>query len=242
MRSTEIHSDNPSFIPFELEALRGAKNYRDAILEAFTPFLGSKVLEVGGGMGHFSEKLKLVEGVDELTIVEPYKQCRNIIESMHLGVEIVDGTVADVEKKEAFASIININVLEHIEHDADELRRYYELLNPGGYLCLYVPARMELYSRIDQDFGHYRRYSRRDLTLILEDIGFEMVSINYVNIIGYFLWWINFKLFHRRTISSHQVKFHDRWIFPLTRLLEKLFGFPLFGQSVSAVARKPLLV
>ena len=58
-------------------------------------------------------------------------------------------------------AILSINVLEHIESDADELATYFRLLKPArGALCLFVPARPDIYAPIDKDFGHFRRYTR----------------------------------------------------------------------------------
>lgn len=234
--------ENPSTeqeIPFELEAMGFANNYRRALLDEFRPYLGEKVLEVGGGMGHFSELLSsdLAEG--KLSIVEPDASCRVVLLQKKIKAEIVSGTVADLPSDDQFDSIVSINVLEHIEHDFTEIKAYLTRLNPSGNFCLFVPARKELFSPIDTVFGHYRRYGRIRLKSLLVEAGFDIVSIRYSNFIGYFLWWLSFKVCRRKTMSSAQVKLHDRFIFPITRWMETHIGSPLVGQSILVIARRP---
>ena len=47
-------------------------------------------------------------------------------------------------------------------------------------------ARPEIYSEIDKDFGHFRRYTRHELRQKLERAGFQVLRLRYYNIAGYF--------------------------------------------------------
>ena len=126
----------------------------------------------------------------------------------------------------------------HIEDDAAELRVWHRLLAPrGGCLCLFVPARPEIYAPIDRDFGHFRRYRRKDVGILLRAAGFQVERLQYFNLIGYFLWWLNFRVRRARHFNPAMVRAFDRWIFPVTHGLESRLGSPPIGQSVLAIAR-----
>jgi hypothetical protein len=100
-----------------------------------------------------------------------------------------------------------------------------------------VPARQELYAPIDHDFGHHRRYDRPGLTGKLQQAGFEIVRLNYYNWLGYFIWWLNFKLLKHRRFDRSKIIVFDRFLFPVVHLLESKLVRPPFGQSLLAVAR-----
>jgi SAM-dependent methyltransferase len=59
--------------------------------------------------------------------------------------------------------ICALDVVEHLEHDAEALRWIAALLRPGGLLILTVPAYQWLFSDHDRALGHYRRYTRARL-------------------------------------------------------------------------------
>jgi hypothetical protein len=133
---------------------------------------------------------------------------------------------------------VSVNVLEHIENDQHELQRYRELLGKaGGTLCLFVPARPELYSPLDRDFGHFRRYTRLELHRKLEAAGFQITELRYFNGLGYFAWWLSFCFLRRRSFNVFAVQFYDRVLFPAVFWLERHLAAPPFGQSLMAIAR-----
>lgn len=63
--------------------------------------------------------------------------------------------------------LIAIDVLEHIEDDVGAVKRFSELVRPGGLVCVTVPAMPFLYGYHDEMLGHYRRYDKRGLTALL---------------------------------------------------------------------------
>src|SRR5215475_8790189 len=167
---------------FEFAALAEAKNYRAALLQDFRDFLHGNVLEVGCGIGQMSEELLRQPAVKDLVSIEPDAAFCEQFRGRLPGNRLVQGTVADLTIDQPWNSIVSINVLEHIEHDAEELGSYYRLLKPaGGALCLFVPARPEIYAPIDRDFGHFRRYTRGELTAKLVNAGFRIHRLRYYN-------------------------------------------------------------
>ena len=76
--------------------------------------------------------------------------------------------------KSTFDVIYTCNVLEHIESDQYALSEFFEHLNKGGRLLIYVPAFPFLYSDMDKQIGHYRRYTKADLVKKVESAGFQI--------------------------------------------------------------------
>ena len=234
-------SEQPNLIAetedFEFAALAEAKNYRRALFNEFDPFLKGEVIEVGAGIGQMTEHLARLPGVTRALAVEPDHRFCAKHRAQFPNHEILQGTAADLPPGTACDAILSINVLEHIGDDCGELKCYKTLLQPrGGTLCLFVPARPEIYAPIDKDFGHFRRYTRDELKTKLRQADLKIVSLHYFNSVGYFAWWLNFRLLKKRSFEPGKVRFYDRGIFPLVYAVESGLFRPPFGQSLIAIA------
>lgn len=223
---------------FEFAALAEAKNYRRAIVSEFSPFLKGRVLEVGAGIGQTSEAILSLPDVNELVGLEPDTRFQQGFRDRLPNVRLLGGTTVDLAKGEAFDAAVMVNVLEHIEDDLEELIRLNGILSPKkGYLCLLIPARQEIYSKLDTHFGHFRRYSRSDLRDKLETSGFQIKRLSYFNFIGYFAWALRFRLMGSMTFDIDQVRLFDQRIFPPAHWLESNICRPPIGQSIIAIAQ-----
>ncbi|MGA7109974.1 MAG: class I SAM-dependent methyltransferase [Terracidiphilus sp.] len=222
---------------FEFEALREAENYRAALIKDFDPYLRGNVLEVGAGVGQFTRELQRRSNIQRLVSIELDPTFCSAFRTTLPSRELVEGTVNDLRSATDWNAIFSVNVLEHIETDCEELETYCRLLRPAqGALCLFVPARPEIYAPIDKDFGHFRRYTRRELKTKLESAGFTLVRFRYFNFVGYFLWWLTFCLLRKRTFDVSLVRLFDRVIFPAVHRFESNICAPPFGQSLFVVA------
>jgi SAM-dependent methyltransferase len=135
-----------------------------------------------------------------------------------------------------FDSIVCLNVLEHIRDDTAALRRFHDLLAPGGRLLLLVPAHQVLYGRADQELGHERRYSKRLLQRVLEQSGFAVEVARHVNPVGAAGWLVSGRLLRRTDIPSGALRAYDRAV-PLLHALDRV-ELP-FGLSLWVVGRRP---
>jgi SAM-dependent methyltransferase len=223
---------------FEFAALAQAGNYRSALFTQFRAALHGDVLEVGAGIGQMTEHLRRLPEVRRAIAIEPDARFCAEHRRRLPGHELLEGTVADLPAQTSCDAILSINVLEHIREDEAELGRYAALLRARqGVLCLFVPARPELYAPIDKDFGHFRRYDYRGLKDKLLRAGFAVERMYYFNFAGYFAWWLNFCLLKKRAFSPKMVRVYDRLIFPVTYWIESNILRPPLGQSLLAVAR-----
>ena len=223
---------------FEFAALSEADNYRNALLREFSKHLSGRVLEVGSGIGQITGELLKNRAITKLVSIEPHPEFHSKLSSMFPGHTVIHGTIDDLNSGEDWNTIVSINVLEHINDDERELRSYHRhLAKENGVLCLFVPARPEIYAQIDRDFGHFRRHTKPELRRKLERAGFEILRLRYYNLAGYFAWWLNFRLLRKRHFNADAVRLFDRLIFPAMHGLESRICAPPIGQSLLAIAR-----
>lgn len=222
---------------FEFAALAEARNYRAALLRDFGRYLHGNVLEVGCGIGQISSELLAIPEIIRLLSIEPNEALCAQLRARLPNHELLQGTVADLNSESSWDAILSINVLEHIENDLEELAAYRRLLRPvSGALCLFVPARPEIYAPIDKDFGHFRRYTRAELQRKIKSAGLRIRSLHYYNFVGYFLWWLNFCILKKRAFDKTSVRLFDRVAFPLIHGFESHVYSPPIGQSLMVVA------
>jgi len=223
---------------FEFAALNHAANYRKALLNEFAEFLRGDVVEVGAGIGQITESLSRMSPVKRVVAVEPDPEFCVRHRLQFPSHDLIEGTATDLPPDLEWDAILSVNVLEHIDEHEAELKLYASMLRSRkGYLCLFVPACPEIYSPIDEDFGHFRRYRRTELRHLLQQAGFEILRLSYFNFVGYFAWWLNFCLLKKRRFEPAKVLFFDRAIFPLVHAFERKIYRPPFGQSLLAVAQ-----
>ena len=79
---------------------------------------------------------------------------------------------------------------------------------------------------------------RQELQGRLEAGGFRVLIIRYFNLVGYFTWFVVFKLLRQQSFSLGSIKLFDRWILPVSLAAGRLLGNPI-GQSLILVATKP---
>ena len=223
---------------FEFVALSEAVNYRNAIINEFKSVLSGRVLEVGAGVGQTSEAILRLAGVRDLVALEPDPRFQEGFRQRLPGIVLHGCTTRDLPDTENFSSAVMVNVLEHIEDDQAELARLKQILLPSkGHLCILVPARPEIFSKLDAHFGHFRRYTRTELKHKLRLAGFEVVSLHYFNFVGYFAWWLRFKVMQSMSFDVNQVRLFDRMIFPIAYALENRLVRPPIGQSLIAIGQ-----
>jgi len=77
--------------------------------------------------------------------------------------------------RDAFDLIGAFDVLEHIEEDEMVLAAMHQALCPGGGVLIAVPQHPFLWSQVDENAHHVRRYRRGEMERKLESAGFEIL-------------------------------------------------------------------
>lgn len=220
-----------------LESMSQATYYNEWVKEQFASYLKGDILEVGCGIGNFSE---ILAGYGQLTAIDINQA---YVKEAKRGVgKKAEIGVGDIEKgkyffdKNFFDSIVCINVLEHIKDDRIALENIYKLLSPQGFLILLVPSHAFLYNSIDKSIGHYRRYEKDQLEEMLIEHNFKIEKSKRINLLGSIGWFVAGKLLGEKHISESKIKIFNL-ISPLFLLLEKIIETPI-GTSILIIARK----
>jgi len=141
-----------------------------------------------------------------------------------------------------YAAIYTSNVLEHIENDTAILKELFDSLIPGGAIGIYVPAHPILYSMMDKEIGHIRRYKRSELKSKVEEAGFIIQSLTYDEFIGFFA-SIVLKTFGYKNKaglgSKRSLIIYDKFIYPLSKVLDQFGLRYLIGKNLLLIAVKP---
>jgi SAM-dependent methyltransferase len=214
---------------YSLDRMAEADRYNAWLLDRARPYLGGRVLEVGAGIGTFTEQL--ADG-REVVAVEPDPALVPHLRRNAPSATVVAGE-ADAAPPGPFDSIVCFNVLEHIPDDAAALAAFRERLRPGGHLLLLVPSHPFLYGPIDRAFAHERRYAMRPLRARLEGAGFGVTELRRVNPVGALGWLVAGRILRRSEIPGGPLRAFDRLV-PVLRLLDRM-KLPL-GLSLWAVA------
>lgn len=220
-----------------------ATNYYTWILRLAAPYIGSRVAEVGAGVGNFAAVLLREARISELLLIEPASNLFSRLTKRFKTdgrVKVLPGFLGDHSCFRGLDSLIAVNVIEHIRDDAEFLRLAFRALAPGGTVVLFAPALRALYGTLDESFEHYRRYSKSELISKLTQAYFRPEKVRYFNLAGVLTWLMAGRLLRRKTLEPRQVWFYDRWLVPWVSRAEQ-FWEPPVGQSLLAIARKPVV-
>jgi len=228
---------------WDLENLRQASRLCSWMYEQFQPFVGGQVVEVGAGIGTFSERLLADPTVSQLMLIEPARACVEVLaETFEKDprVTVVRETLPDSsalrERLGEVDFLLCQNVLEHIEQEGPAVRAMADALRPGGQLTLLVPAHPRLYGNLDRLYGHHRRYTRERLRRVVDDAGLVLTDLYSFNLLGVPGWWVN-RLRSKPGISRSSLRAYEA-LLGLWQPIERRWR-PPWGLSLVAHARKP---
>jgi SAM-dependent methyltransferase len=231
----------------ELEAMTEAANYHRWILDIFKPYLGKHLVEVGAGLGSFSELILKNHDCETLSLVEPSEQmCERLVVLRNdlntaTRVEAYHSTFLEaaplIAQRQMPDSIIYVNVLEHIADDEGELKAICRSLSDGGHALIFVPALPWLHGSLDDRVGHFRRYTKSEVEGKLRRAGFKVLRSAYFDLPGIVPWWVMSRLLRSDTVGGGAISLYDRLVVPTLRRIETLVPPPI-GKNIIAVARK----
>jgi SAM-dependent methyltransferase len=220
-----------------LEAMRNAPRYADAIyrlIVASAPPGRSRILDFGAGDGMFAERF-LQDG-SKVDSVEPDSVSRETLAALGLA------SVADIAElpPERYDFVYTVNVLEHLDDLDRHVDALHRVLRPGGGLFVFVPAFAILWTSLDDEVGHVRRFTRTSLTRALSGRGFFVKHSRYFDSLG-FPAALGVRVLESAgafRYSPATVGFYDRALLPISLVGDRLLSGVL-GKNVIAIASKP---
>jgi SAM-dependent methyltransferase len=237
------HSDPTGFET--LEALSKADAFNQWLYDTIKRFAQGQILEIGSGIGNISAHLLKDQPTVTLTDLRP-EYCR-LLETKfaghpHLqGIYEMDLALKDFNVKnsgllEKFDTVIALNVVEHIEHDALAINNARQLLRKNGKLVILVPAGPWLYNSLDRELGHFKRYTKKGLNHLMESAGFSVQHSLYFNAAAIAGWWFSGHMLREKIITSNKLNLYNQLV-PLFRMAD-WFVAPFTGVSVISVGVK----
>lgn len=231
-----------TYVGRELDVFALAENWKAYYGSFLSPFLAGDVLEVGAGLGATTRVL--CDGTQSSwTCLEPDAILAGIVAraiadgALPRCCRAAAGGVASLAAPDLYDAILYIDVLEHVADDRGELAGAARHLRPGGYLAVLSPAHAWLYTPFDAAIGHHRRYTKETLAAAAPD-GLTRERLDYLDAAGLVLSLGNRLLLRSAQPTAAQVLFWDRFVIPVSRLLDRALGRRV-GKSVLGIWRRP---
>lgn len=224
-----------------LHRMAALEPYNRWLHERFDAWLGQRILEIGSGIGnqtrYFADRERVIASdMDPFylaTLRARFGSQPNVrMASFRFPLSSAD---RDDLLAERLDTVVCLNVLEHIDDDRATLLDCATVLPSGGHLVLLVPAMPALYGTLDRALGHFRRYARGPLGQLLDDTGFAVDELRFVNRVAVFGWWLSSRVLRRTLLPEDQLAAF-RMMMPLLKLEES--RPPSFGLSLLALASR----
>ena len=202
------------------------------------------MVEVGAGLGSMTRRLAGADWPREVVALEPAvnlfddlvertADLANVVALQQTSQQLLAGGAAGT-----FDSAVYVSVLEHILDDGAELQTAHELLAPGGVLAIFVPAMAALYGSLDFKSGHFRRYDKALLRSVVEQAGFDIVRLHYLEVAGVVPYWVLYRLLNRESLDSGSSKLFDSLIVPASKTIQRAVPNPPLGKNLIAIGRQ----
>jgi SAM-dependent methyltransferase len=221
-----------------LAELSHARRFNHWMAEVIRPHVGHSVLEIGAGIGNLTSLLLprdryVATDVDEayLRVLGSWADRGNRFE---VGAVNVCNPVDFKPYQNSFDTVVCLNVLEHVLDPDQALANIRSALRSGGRAIVLVPQGPWLYSKLDSEIGHVKRYTRDQLTEELKRAGFVIdgfFDFNRSSVPG---WFVNCRLLGRTRLPEVQLRLYNLLV-PIMRRVDP--WLPWHGLSLIAVAR-----
>ena len=226
---------NKNYEGWELKFFDNSKNFRLYQQQLINKYLLGHLAEVGPGNG--TNLSYYIDKPNKIDLFEPSKKHYDNLKKTFSKNHKIKVFNRSFGGKKKYDTIVYLDVLEHIKKDKEEVKKALGLLKKNGKLIINVPANSHLYSNFDKDVGHYKRYSKKDFEIILQNFSFRKVSYRYYDSIGYLLSLMS-KLFitNYKKNFEKKIKIWNNLIF-LSKLLDKI-TLNAFGKSLLVIIEK----
>lgn len=229
---------------------RYRENYLFAAIRRFSP--GPRILDAACGAGTLARRL--AQANYQVLAVDLSRNFLSYVAKQPeaASIAIQNGDLTQLPyQSDCIDGIVAGEVLEHLSDDHPAFQEFWRVLRPGGVCVISVPAEPRLWDWHDSWAGHERRYTRADLTLALEQSGFEVLQIHHFGfpLVRAFHQYVYLPRY-RRALSQYRGRLNQlstnrlgyRLLTTLVLLafqFDRLFNRLPLGIGLIAIARKP---
>ena len=211
------------------------------------------LLDCGAGTGRFAKEM---ESLCRVMVLDDHEEALRLLRTRFKPEQVLTLEAGAVPLADGSVEYVTaLDVLEHVADDAAVVRGFHRVLKPGGLAVVTVPASMALWSDWDVGLHHFRRYHRPQLRALFPRDQWEVVHVNYTNVVAYPAVWLLRKWRAWRAPSPRgsanavpeagerpEDRIPPRWLNALLRAVFVNMGrwrMPLpFGVSLLLVARR----
>lgn len=138
---------------------------------------GKLFFDIGGGNGAVTKAL--INESFEVYLVEPGND--GILNARKRGIgNLINANFEDAMfLNESIDNIGLFDVIEHLESDHVFLKKMWFVISPKGRIFITVPAYSFLWSNADETAGHFRRYTKKSLTELMNESGYKILYSTY---------------------------------------------------------------
>ena len=193
-----------------------------------------KLMDFGAGTGALAEIWQREYGINPICLEIDNDLCKILNDKGFATFQNLDLVSND------FTAVYTSNVLEHIEDDRKSLRDIRAIMQVGGKLAIYVPALPFLFSDMDAQVGHYRRYKRKELIEKVQESGFTVEKCYWNDCIGVAAWFSLKILGYKGKVgigSKKSLVIYDKFVYPISKILDKLFFKKIIGKNLFLFAK-----
>jgi SAM-dependent methyltransferase len=206
-----------------LDTLAHTPRFNHWMAETIRPFVGSRVLELGAGIGNLTRQLSprrrryVATDIDAEHLARLRTRFGN-----RPNLEIAHCDLTKTADFTPFAgqmdTVICLNVVEHVADDQLALVNISSTLVEGGRAIVLVPQGQSVYGTLDEVLGHYRRYSEQDLGNKMQQAGLHLEKMIRFNRVTRPAWYVNGRIFKKRTFGRFQLWVFDRMVWLWRRI------------------------
>lgn len=229
---------NSVYVGSELDLFSTAIHWKTYLGKVLAPHVRGRVLEVGAGIGSNIPFLRNPR-VTEWVSLEPDAALAARISSrlaqgeLPAPCRVLTGDLTATDATPTYDAILYVDVLEHIADDRAELAAAALRLRRNGRLVVLAPAHQFLFSPFDAAIGHHRRYGAAALRS-LGPPDCRMAACRMLDSVGFFASLANRALLRSASPSPGQIAFWDRFLVPMSRVVDPCIGHR-FGKSILTV-------
>jgi SAM-dependent methyltransferase len=226
-----------------LELLSNSPSFNFWMYKQIRPYISGKVIEIGSGIGNISKYI-----LDDFqTTLSDNNQtyCSYLFDQFKSHKNFTDIRLLDVtneadfsdSKSEKYDTVILLNVIEHIGNDQKALESLSKLLSEKGRIIILTPANPWLYSKFDQELGHFRRYTHSSVSKLVTQSGLCLYKSFHFNFLGILGWFFFGKLLKQQQIQQKPMQIFNL-LMPINKLIQPITKY-IAGLSIVAIVTSP---